>query len=111
MIILSGIEVIEGTAKVTQRALGPVIFIDDLHFQIDDDIVIQNDFDIKDKCLLIDGAAQFNGIGYHSGLNLFGLQVEQCADQAPQNLVIALKQCPEQVVIGHADSNGTCGGV
>ncbi len=101
MIILSCIQAAERAAEVAQGPFRPVIFIYDLHFQIDNDIVVQDDLDIQDKGFLVYGHAKLNGIGNHSGFNLFRLQVKQRTDQAPENLIVALQQRAKQIIIGH----------
>lgn len=53
------------------------MLVDYLEFQINDDIAVQTDFDIKNKCLVSDGCAKFSGIGDFHGTNFFGSKMQQ----------------------------------
>ena len=46
------------------------MLVDDLHFQIDNHIVIQADPDIQNKGFVINGIPKFNGIGDYGRGNI-----------------------------------------
>ena len=66
------------------------MFIDDLHFQIDNGVIIHDDFDIKNKILGVYFFAQFYRIGDHDGRDICRGEVEKCADQSLQDIVVPL---------------------
>lgn len=83
------------------------MLVDDLHFQIDYGIIVQDNSGIKEKGFIVNGRTQLNGIGDDGRQNLFRRQMEQRADKSLQYLVAALKECAEQIIVGHGNNDGT----
>ena len=106
-IVLPAVQLIEGAAEVGQGAVGPIPLVEYLHFKVEERVVVQQDFDIQNKVLGVDGAAELHGISDVNGMHLVGAKVEQGADQADPDLWVFLKHCPEKVIVGKAVGNGS----
>ncbi len=66
------------------------MLIDDLHFQIENSLIVQEDFDIQNKCLVGDRSAQLDGVGDFRRMQLPGSQVKKRTDEPFQYFVVSL---------------------
>ena len=71
--------IVKTAAQIGQGALRPVVFVADLHFQIQDLIVLKDQPHIKSRVLIMDGRTGFGGIGDKNGADGIRLQAEQAA--------------------------------
>lgn len=71
-IVLPTVQLIEGAAEVGQGAVGPISFVEYLHLKVEERVVVQQDFDIQNKVLGVDGAAELHGISDVNGMHLVG---------------------------------------
>ncbi len=69
-------KLIKRTAKIAEGAVSPVVLVDDLHFQLNNSIVVKKDFDIQNKSLIVDCFSEFDRIEYVCGMNISGIQVQ-----------------------------------
>lgn len=79
------------------------MFIDDLHFQVDQGILVKNYPDIKEKGLITGGFAKYDRIRNLHGRDFRWRKVEQRGNKAGKYLVVSLQESTEQIVIGHGD--------
>ena len=83
------------------------MFINDLHFQVDQGILVKNYPDIKEKGLITGGFAKYDRIRNLHGRDFRWRKVEQRGNEAGKYLVVSLQESTEQVVIGHRDGEST----
>ena len=70
LIGIAWLQAVKVPAEIAQGTFYPVMLIDDLQFQIQDSMIIQEDFDVQNKCLVRDRSAQFDRIGDLRGTHL-----------------------------------------
>ena len=71
-VVLPAVQLIEGAAEVGQGAVGPISFVEYLHFKVEERVVVQQNLDIQNKVLGVDGAAELHGISDVNGMHLVG---------------------------------------
>ena len=81
------------------------MFIDNLHFQIDNGVIIHDDFNIKNKIFGVYFFAQFYRISDLDGSNICWGEVKKCTDQSLKDVVVPLQKSTEQIVVGHGNGN------
>lgn len=102
-IVVSFIQVVENPAEINKGAVCPIVFIYDLQFQIDNSMIVQLYFDIKEKCFLVYMFSKFDRIANFDRENGFNVKVQQGSYQQLQGKIVYLKYCAEQIIIGHSD--------
>ena len=103
---LSVFQAVKRTTEIAEGTLHPVVLVNDLHFQVDNGTVIQQNLDIQKKVLADNRIAKLNWICDDNGANLRGIKVKQGTNEPLEHPVIALEQSPEQVVIVHTNGDG-----
>lgn len=58
--------------------------------QIENSLIVQEDFDIQNKCLVGDRSAQLDGVGDFRRMQLPGSQVKKRTDEPFQYFVVSL---------------------
>ena len=61
-IILSFLKIIKRAAEITKGAFRPVVLIYNLHFQIDDGVVIEKATDVQNEIFVVNIFSEYNGI-------------------------------------------------
>ena len=74
-IVVSFIQVVENPAEINKGAVCPIVFIYDLQFQIDNSMIVQLYFDIKEKCFLVYMFSKFDRIANFDRENGFNVDV------------------------------------
>ena len=110
LIIISRIQIVERTAQIAQGTFRPVVLIDYLKFQVEDNSVVEKDLDIQNKIFLIYTGTQNDGICDFCRKNFIRTQMKQGTDKAFQGFVAGLKQGTEKVIVGHTNCHRACGG-
>ena len=86
------------------------MLIDDLKFQVEDDAVIEKNFNIEDKVFFIHSRAQQDWICNFGGKNFIRMEMKQGTNQSFQSFVAGLEEGAEKVIIGHTDRYRPRGG-
>ena len=79
------------------------MLIDDLHFQIDQCILVKDYPDIKEKGLVTGGLTKHDRIRDLHRSDFRGRKMEQGGDETSKYLVVLLQESTEQVIVGHRD--------
>ena len=66
------------------------MLIDDLHFQVEYGLIVQEDLDIQNKSLVGDRSAQLDRVGDFRRVQLFGRKVKKRTDKSFQYFVVSL---------------------
>ena len=109
-IISASLKMVKTSAKITKGTFHPVMLIDHLEFQINNDEIIQDDSDIQDKGLVGEGCAQFDGIGNLHSADFFCGKTQERTDQSLQYMIVLLQEGAEKIVVGHWNGKRAGGG-
>lgn len=83
-VILPFLQVVKEPAEIDEGAVVPVCLGTNLQLDVDESLVIEADFDIKDEIFVENFFAQFIWVQDFYGPNFVWFQMKQCADQSFQ---------------------------
>lgn len=87
------------------------MLVENLHFQIDTGLAVEENSDVEDESLFIKAPPQNDGIQDLNRDNGVGIQMEERCNQVFLRVFAALQDGAEHVVVGHivVDSSGGIG--
>lgn len=106
-VFLAVIQLIEGAAQITKGTVKPVPQIVDLHFDIDQGIIIERDIDIQNKGLIEGGVTGQERIFDGNGVDLLPVQIEEGTEELSQDIRIPEDDI-KHVVVRHSVAYFTC---
>ena len=74
-IILAALQVIIRATEIAKRAFWPVVLIDDLHFKINDGVVVEQTADVQNEIFVVNIFSEYNGIENRDRYNFFRFQM------------------------------------
>jgi hypothetical protein len=101
VVFLPFLQIVKAPAEIGDGALRPVVVVDDLHFQIDDGIIIHLRLDVEDHLLFLWVIREGEGIDHVDTAYFVRHNVQIGADQRFQDIRVGLEQKFEKIVTCH----------